>query len=287
MLKVKIDLNLINKKKQKNIIKSALEKLKKSEKIKVVHPVLMRKKLKRFSLKKNKMFQFKKKQKLFPDGWGLLESSSSGGFAFKINRRFANKRFFYQYKLSQKRLLKNFYVDQNEPNKKIILLNNKQKKIVKRKENEPDFWLFIKPTVNNLFVYIYNIDVLRQKSILKKRKFFKKKKKKLRKIVKFNKLKKKRTYKVKFMCVSLGVSGYKGPTKTSYIAAEETGVLFSKKLHKKRLNVFNLVLLCRLNRRIRMFMKGLQRVNPLTFKYIYSMPRRAHNGSRVKKRRRK
>ena len=89
------------------------------------------------------------------------------------------------------------------------------------------------------------------------------------------------------MCISLGVSGYKGPTKTSYVAAEETGVLFSKKLYKKKLNIFNLVLLCGLNRRIRMFMKGLQRVNKLKFKYIYSMPCRAHNGSRVKKRRRK
>lgn len=265
MLKTKFDLNL-TRKMQKEIVKNKKIKSKLE------------------NSNKKKIFQFKKKQKLFNDDYGIIETSKSNGFAFKINRRFANKRFFYQYKLSQKRLLKKFYAEKDGTTRKLMFFNNKQEIKQKGKEKEPDFWLFIKPTVNNLFVYIYNIDILRQKSISKRRKTVKKKKK-LKKTRKLKKIK--RTYKVKFMCISLGVSGYKGPTKTSYVAAEETGVLFSKKLHKKKLNVFNLVLLCRLNRRIRMFMKGLQRVNKLRFKYIYSMPRRAHNGSRVKKRRRK
>src|SRR5690606_3302551 len=107
-------------------------------------------------LKKSKIFQFKKRQELFKDDYGLIESSTSNGFAYKINRRYANKRFFNQYKLSQKHLLNKFYVEKDKIAKNLVFLTNKQKQKLKVNENEPDFWLFIKPTVNNLFVYIYN-----------------------------------------------------------------------------------------------------------------------------------
>lgn len=237
---------------------------------------------KKLNIQKTKLnFYLKKRKKIFIFKESYKNSFVKKSLKYTIDRRLVNKRFFYQYKLSQKRLKHRFYVNKNPENKKVIFFDKKIKQKPVYKENAPDYWLFIKPTVNNLFAYIYNIDVLKEKSLLRMRKFFKKKN------LKIQEPQKKKQNGVKFMCLSLGVSGYKGPTKSSYVAAEETGVLFNKKLKKKKLTIFNLVLLCRLNRRIKMFMKGLQRVNKLKFKYIYSMPCRAHNGSRVKKRRRK
>ena len=122
-----------------------------------------------FIRRKQKMFQFKRKQKKFLVNNFFIETSRNNKVIFKFDRRFVNKRFFYQYKLSQKRRLSNFYIDKSIKNNKLIALNYKHKKKRIIKENEPDFWLFIKPTVNNLFAYIYNVDVLRHKSLLKKR----------------------------------------------------------------------------------------------------------------------
>ena len=142
------------------------------KKVKTKKLTIQRKiKLNLFLKKRKKIFLFKENQKksLFKNKF--VETLSK----YKINRRLANKYFFYRYKSSHKRLKNRFYVNKDIKNKKVVFCDKRENKKLIFKENEPDYWLFIKPTINNLFVYIYNIDVLRQKSLLKKRKFFKKK----------------------------------------------------------------------------------------------------------------
>lgn len=320
--KDKIDDSLIikNKKtsseKNKNII-NMKEKMRINEKI--------NNKLLRFYKRKNTLFL---KNKLKKNKLKKQMKPLNNIFRY----RFFNKRLFLKYKLSKKHLLSSIYALKDKKKKKVIYLNKEEER--KKKKNArrlAEYWLFIKPTVNNLFVYISNLDSRKKKMSILKRRFYQKKKIKIKKRRVENKNISKS--KVTYMCLSLGISGHKGPTKTSYVAAQETGLLFRKKLFEKKIKLFNLVLLCRLNRRIRMFLKGLftgnkfdkeyknmqmdklrqskrfkrlkrfqrkkkiqalnlrlfklHEFNKLNINYIYSLPRRAHNGSRLKKRRRK
>jgi hypothetical protein len=126
-----------------------------------------------------------------------------------------------------------------------------------------NYFLFLKPTLNNLFGYVYNF-------------------------YNFKKIKKKITrYKLNFTSISLGITKYKGPAKNSNIALETAGFLLAKKLHLKLITRVNLVLFTRLNRKFKEFLKGFVKLGRIKIKRIFFLSKIAHNGPRLKNKKRR
>lgn len=144
--------------------------------------------------------------------------------------------------------------------KKIKLLDKFSKKKFQKKII---YFLFINLTLNNLFSYVYNFYNFRKLA---------------KKIIR---------YKLNFMCSSLGITKYKGPAKFSNIALESSGILLAKKLKKKKINKVNLVLFTRLNRKIKEFLKGFVKIGRIKIKRIFFFSKFAHNGCRLKSRKRR
>jgi hypothetical protein len=137
-------------------------------------------------------------------------------------------------------------------------------KLKKRFKKQINLCLFIKLTVNNLFGYVINFfDYQTQDD--KTRKFIK----------------------LKLISISLGVTGYKGPAKLSNVSLEKAGILLAKKLRKQNILTLNLILYTRLNRKIKEFLKGFTKTNKIKFKHVYFFSKCAHNGCRLKAKRRK
>jgi len=125
------------------------------------------------------------------------------------------------------------------------------------------FFLFIKLTLNNLFGYVYN--------------FYNFKNVKTKKLL----------AKLNFNSISLGMTKYKGPAKFSNIALETAGVLLSKKLRKLKIFKINLVLFTRLNRKIKEFLKGFSKIGKIKILRILFFSKFAHNGCRLKSKKRR
>lgn len=162
---------------------------------------------------------------------------------------------------------KRFYAAR-EKDSKVVFFDKDYEPLRKRLHKRLKYWLFIKPTVSNLFTYVY--DALRDPK-------------------EEEKLKLSGVYVKKpvFIGSSIGLTGYKGPTKSSFIAAEETGKKYAYSLKRKKIRRVNLVLLSRLNQRIREFLKGFCKTRFIKIRYIYFIPKRAHNGCRLRNKKRK
>lgn len=172
--------------------------------------------------------------------------------------------FFFYYKYEcfiRKNYLFNKLNVKNILAKKGIL----DRKVLRRKKvrRRIRYFLFIKLTLNNLFPYVYN--------------FYNFRRLQNKKVVR---------YKLNFTSMNLGMTGYKGPAKNSNIALETAGVLLAAKLKEKCIKKVNLVLFTRLNRKIKEFLKGLCKIGRLKIKYIYFFPKFAHNGCRLKSKKR-
>jgi ribosomal protein S11 len=122
------------------------------------------------------------------------------------------------------------------------------------------FFLFINLTVNNLFAHVYNFYIATRKKRVK---------------TKFD------TFKI--FSISSGLSKYSGKARLSNIALETVGRMFAKKLYFNKIRKVNLVLTCRLNRKIKEFIKGLRGIE---IKRIFFFPKIAHNGCRLRSRKR-
>lgn len=86
---------------------------------------------------------------------------------------------------------------------------------------------------------------------------------------------------------SCGILGFKGPAKSTPYAANQSGVLLARKLKKKKIKVIDILLLrIRVDRNIRDFIKGFYS-QKVSIKKIVVTPKLAHNGLRLKKKRRK
>lgn len=145
--------------------------------------------------------------------------------------------------------------------KNINVIENKYKRRFKKKRII--YFLFLKPTLNNLFSYVYNF-------------------------YNYKKVNKKITrYKLNFSSVSLGMTKYKGPAKNSNIALETAGLFLSRKLKLKNIYKVNLVLFKRLNRKIKEFLKGFSKMGRIKINKIFFLSKLAHNGCRLKNKKRR
>lgn len=136
----------------------------------------------------------------------------------------------------------------------------KSKKVRRRKfiKKRIFFFLFINLTVNNLFAYVYNFYLTSGRKRIKMNRF-------------------------KFFSISSGLSKYSGKARLSNIALETAGRMFARKLYFNNVQKVNLVLNCRLNRKIKEFLKGLRGIE---IKRIFFFPKLAHNGCRLRARKR-
>lgn len=127
------------------------------------------------------------------------------------------------------------------------------------------YFLFLKLTLNNLFSYIYNFyhyKRISKRSVIKK--------------------------KLNFIGTSLGITKYKGPAKNSPISIETSGLLLAQKCRKiLKKKQFNLILFGRLNRKIKEFLKGFCKVGGMKIKRIILFSKLAHNGCRLKSKKRR
>src|SRR5579875_2403453 len=148
----------------------------------------------------------------------------------------------------------------------------KKKKINKKKiykNNNIKFYLFLKFTLNNIFVYVYDLNL--KKSFVLTKCFY-----------------------TKYFYLSLGKVGFEGPSKEGKMAAFRLGLRFSSYLLKNKIYDLNIILFNKPNLRYKEFVKGLlfnnRKIPVYKFRikihYIYLMPKIAHNGCRLKKRRR-
>jgi hypothetical protein len=220
-------------------------------------------------------------------------------FFFKTNV-FNNFIFLYNfsyYKLRLKNLLKIYYFFFKKKLKKqvnqLFVFLKKLYKIVlkkKKKKRKIKFFLCIKLTLNNMFIYIYRVRYdkkYKDNFVLKKFYFFK-----------FREFKFFKTF-------SLGHVGYKGPTKNGSAAFHDLGYYVAKILKKWRIKKVNIILTMRLNKKIKDFFYGFRKfgvknlifnkklnvfyekiINYTKFRYIYIIPILAHNGSIIKTKKR-
>jgi hypothetical protein len=134
----------------------------------------------------------------------------------------------------------------------------RKKKIIKH-------FLFIKLTLNNLFAYVYNYYNTKLKR---------------------NRYKVLRSKDLNFFSVSLGLTKYKGSARLSNIALEKAGSLLREKLVLNNIRFIHLVLHTRLNRKIKEFLRGFSRYSLIQIRRIIFFPKIAHNGTRLKSKKR-
>jgi ribosomal protein S11 len=193
---------------------------------------------------------------------------------FDINKISLFKNFYYLNKNLKLKLNKSFLVF------KIYIYNffkylqfffkvsNKRflKKFLKkkRKKKKIQYSLFFKSTLNNIFVYVYDLHLKRTFALTYI--FYK-----------------------KYFYLSLGKIGYFGPSKNGESAVYDLGRAFYTYCVSNKIKTLNLVLMNKPTKKYKEFIKGfLFDKYKLAFKinYIYIMPKFAHNGCRRKKRRR-
>lgn len=86
---------------------------------------------------------------------------------------------------------------------------------------------------------------------------------------------------------SCGIAGFKGPAKDTPYAAEQAGILLGKKLRLKKIFILDIFFLkIKVDRKIRDCLKGLYS-QKIKIKKIILLPKVAHNGLRLKKKKRK
>ncbi len=168
------------------------------------------------------------------------------------------------YKKRKKKVIRNKSEFKRDKRRKFNYLRNRHKydklkythvPALKRSLKRVFYWMVLRPTLSNMFAYVYRI-----------------------------RLNKMRRRKKKFFTASLGMVGFSGPKKHSDIAMEKLGEFIGKKLKKRRIKRLNLVLRNRVSKRYKQFFRGF-RSSKIKFKYVYILPRIAHNGCRLKKRR--
>lgn len=141
---------------------------------------------------------------------------------------------------------------------------NKYKKQKKRLDQISQYFLFFKSTLNNIFIYVYDLHLKRTFALTYI--FYK-----------------------KYFYLSLGKIGYFGPSKNGDSAVYDLGREFYFYCINNKIKLLNLILLNKPNKKYKEFIKGFlfTRLNPFfKINYIYIMPQFAHNGCRRKKRRR-
>lgn len=138
-----------------------------------------------------------------------------------------------------------------------------------------NYYLILKFTLNNFFAYVYNREVLGRnmenlKKLLKRRS---------KEAVEQDKAV------VKCIYRSLGTVGFKGPAKKGDIAMYTVGKELGKRLFERRVRHVNLIIRNKMTRKVREFFRGLKEYK-IKFHYIYVIPKFAHNGCRLRKRKR-
>lgn len=181
---------------------------------------------------------------------------------FIYNKRLS-KTVLYSVKSNLKKKFGENIKNKHKSNKeKRGLKKYKLKEDNKKKKKRIKFFLFINLTVNNLFAHVYDFYL--------------------------GSVKRRKRYKSGFKVISIscGLSEYFGKARLSNIALETTGQLFAEKLVMNKIFWVNLVLSCRLNRKIKEFLKGLLSKKIIKIKKILFFPKLAHNGCRLRAKKR-
>lgn len=89
-----------------------------------------------------------------------------------------------------------------------------------------------------------------------------------------------------FIGISAGSSGFSGPARATDYAAEQAGRNLGFLIRKKKIKEIILILTSRIERKIKAALKGLFSFK-IRLKKIIVVPKIAHNGVRLRKRRRK
>lgn len=177
-------------------------------------------------------------------------------YLFFIKKKFNGKLFdinFYIFFFNllnlfltkKKGINYNFFLNFNKNMSNLKFSNFfKTLNILKKQKSRLKYFLVLKPTLNNFFVYIYNL-------------YFQKVGNISRYVSGVN------------YSLSVGAVGYKGPTRTSKIAVEKLGEIFAKKLFEKKIKSINLILMSKFNYRskffFRAFIKNYNKLVWLTF----------------------